>query len=90
MRLFSALRTLPKQRKVEADCKLLHLCVCVCVFWCDLTPSLLSITRVCKMFPPKTRADVGMVQCVADGHGKPPGRKTVETRRRAGPCKKEG
>ena len=36
MRLFNALRTLPKQRKVEADCKLLHLC--------DLTPSLLSIT----------------------------------------------
>ena len=28
MRLFNVLRTLPKQRKVEADCKLLHLCVC--------------------------------------------------------------
>ena len=42
------------------------------------------------MFPPKTRTDVGMVQCVAEGHGKPPGRKTVGTRRRAGPCKEEG
>ena len=42
------------------------------------------------MFPSKTRADVGMVQCVAKEHGKPPGRKTVGTRRRAGPCKEEG
>ena len=42
------------------------------------------------MFPPKTRADVGMVQCVSEGHGKPPGGKTVGTRRRAGPCKEEG
>ena len=41
------------------------------------------------MFPPKTRADVGMVQCVSEGHGKPPGRKTVGTRR-GGPCKEEG
>ena len=39
------------------------------------------------MFPSKTRTDVGMVQCVSEGHGKPPGRKTVGTRRRAGPCK---
>ena len=29
--LFDTLRTLPKQRKVEADCKLLHLCVCALV-----------------------------------------------------------
>ena len=42
------------------------------------------------MFPPKTRADVGMVQCVSEGHGKPPGGKTVGTRRRAGPCKEGG
>ena len=28
MRLFNALRTRPKQREVEADYKLLHLCVC--------------------------------------------------------------
>ena len=41
------------------------------------------------MFPPKTRADVGMVQCVSEGHGKPPGGKPVRTRRRAGPCKEE-
>ena len=39
------------------------------------------------MFLPKPRAEVGMVQCVSEGHGKPPGRKTVGTRRRAGPCK---
>ena len=39
------------------------------------------------MFPSKTRADVGMVQCVSEGRGKPPGGKTVGTRRRAGPCK---
>ena len=26
------------------------------------------------MFPPKTRADVGMVQCASEGHGKPPGK----------------
>ena len=42
------------------------------------------------MFPPKTRADVGMVQCVSEGHSKPLGRKTVGTRRRAGPCKEGG
>ena len=42
------------------------------------------------MFPPKTRADEGMVQCVSEGHGKPPGGKTVGTRRRAGPCKEGG
>ena len=24
------------------------------------------------MFPPKTRANVGMVQCIFEGHGKPP------------------
>ena len=30
------------------------------------------------MFPPKTRADVGMVQCVSKGHGKPPGGKTIQ------------
>ena len=48
------------------------------------------IIRCVKMFPPKTRTDVGMVQCVAEGHGKPPGRKTVGTRRRAGSCKEEG
>ena len=42
------------------------------------------------MFPPKTRADVGMVQCVTERHGKPPSRKTVGTRRRADPCKEEG
>ena len=29
--LFNALRTLPKPRKVEADCKLLHLCICALV-----------------------------------------------------------
>ena len=29
--LSNALRTLPKPRKVEADCKLLHLCVCALV-----------------------------------------------------------
>ena len=29
--LFNALRTLPKPCKVEADCKLLHLCVCALV-----------------------------------------------------------
>ena len=40
-----------------------------------------------KMFPSKTRADVGMVQCVFEGHGKPPGGKTIGTRWRAGPCK---
>ena len=39
--LFNALRALPKPRKVEADCRLLH---CTYVHWCDLTPSLLSIT----------------------------------------------
>ena len=39
---------------------------------------------------PKTRADVGMMQCVSKGHGKPPGGKTVGTRRRACPCKEEG
>ena len=36
------------------------------------------------MFPPKqqqTRADVGMVLCVPARYGKPPGRKTVGTRR---------
>ena len=42
------------------------------------------------MFPPKTRADVRMVQCVSEGHGKPPGRIIIGTRRRAGPCKEEG
>ena len=48
-------------------------------------------TRVCKNVSPKTRADVGMVQCVAEGHGKPPGRKKrIGTRRRAGPCKEDG
>ena len=40
-----------------------------------------------KKFPPKSRADVGMVQCVSKGHGKQPGRKTVGTRRIADPCK---
>ena len=45
---------------------------------------LYTIYKGCvKMFPPKTRADVGMVQCVSEGHGKPPGRKNVGTRRRA-------
>ena len=39
------------------------------------------------MFPSKTRADVGMVQCVSEGHGKLPGGITIGTRRRAGPCK---
>ena len=28
-----------------------------------------------------------MVLCVSEGHDKPPGRNTVGTRRRAGPCK---
>ena len=42
------------------------------------------------MFPPKTRADVGMVQCASEGHGKPAGGKTIGTRRRAGPCKEGG
>ena len=36
-----------------------------------------------KMFPPRIRADAGMVQCVSEGHDKLPGRKTVGTRRRA-------
>ena len=27
------------------------------------------------------------MQCVSERHGKPPGGKTVGTRRRAGPCK---
>ena len=45
-----------------------------------------DIHRCVKMFPSKTRADVGMVQCVSEGHGKPPGGKTIGTRR-AGPCK---
>ena len=39
------------------------------------------------MFPSKTRADVGMVQRVSEGHGKPPGGKTIGTRRRVSPCK---
>ena len=42
------------------------------------------------MYSPETRADVGMVQCASEGHGKSPGGKTVGTRRRAGPCKEEG
>ena len=42
------------------------------------------------MFPPKTRADVGMVQCVPASMAKPPGGKTVGTRRRVGPCKEGG
>ena len=49
-----------------------------------------SSNRCVKMFPPKTRANVGMVQCASEGHGKPTGRKTVRTRRRAGPCKEGG
>ena len=32
--LFNAMRTLPKKHKVEADCKLLHLCICALV-WFD-------------------------------------------------------
>ena len=24
------------------------------------------------MYPPKTRANVGMLQCISEGHGKPP------------------
>ena len=43
-------------------------------------PSLL-IKECVKMFPPKTKADVGMVQCVFEGYDKPPGRK------QGGPCK---
>ena len=39
------------------------------------------------MFPPKTRAGVGMVQCVSEEHGKPPGRKTIGARSRASACK---
>ena len=58
--------------------------ICLEVFMC----SAHSEKQGCvKMFPPKTKADVGMVQCVSEGHGKPPGRKTVGTRRRTGPCK---
>ena len=49
-----------------------------------------AVTGCVKMFPPKTRADVGMVQCASEGHGKPTGEKTVGTRRRAGPCKEGG
>ena len=30
-----------------------------------------------KIFPPRTRADVGMVQCVSEGHGKPPDSKNI-------------
>ena len=41
------------------------------------------------MSPPKTRANVRIVQCVSEEHGKPPGEKNVETRR-AGPCKEGG
>ena len=54
----------------------------------DFSATLAIATYRCvKLFPPKTRADVGMVQCVSEGHGKPPGRKTIGTRRRGGPCK---
>ena len=42
------------------------------------------------MIPPKTRVDVGMVQCASEGHGKATGGKTVGTRRRVGPCKEGG
>ena len=42
------------------------------------------------MFPPKARADVGMVQCVSGAHDKSPGGKNVGTRRRASPCKRGG
>ena len=55
-----------------------------------ITERGVNIVKGCvKLFPPKTRADVGMVQCVAEGHGKPPGRKNIDTRR-ASPCKEEG
>ena len=33
------------------------------------------------MFPPETRADVGMVQCLSERHGTSRGGKTVGTRR---------
>ena len=36
-----------------------------------------------KMFPPITRADVGVAQCVSEVHGKSPGGNIVATRRRA-------
>ena len=42
------------------------------------------------MFPPNTRADVRMVQCASEEHGKPPDGTNVGTRRRAGPCKRGG
>ena len=42
------------------------------------------------MFPPKTRAGVGMVSAYLQGMAKPPGEKNVVTRRRAGPCKERG
>ena len=41
-----------------------------------------------KMFPPKTRANVGTVQCVPARYSKTTGGKTFGTRRRASPCNK--
>ena len=42
---------------------------------CNLHSIKSGETRVCKMFPPKTRADVGMVQCVPARYGKTTWRK---------------
>ena len=42
------------------------------------------------MFPPKTRADVEIVQCVPARYGKTTWQKNVGTRRWAGPCKEGG
>ena len=56
----------------------------------SLNVNTIVIKKVCIMFPPKTRADVGMVQCVSKRHDKHPGGKTVRIRRRAGPCKEGG
>ena len=57
---------------------------------CNLHSIKLKKQGCVKMFLPKIRANVGMVQCASEGHGKPTGGKTVGTRRRAGPCKEGG
>ena len=54
---------------------------------CNLHSIKSQETRVCKNVSSKTRADVGMVQGVSEEHGKPPGGKTIGTRRRDSPCK---
>ena len=42
------------------------------------------------MFSPKTRADVGMVQCVPARYGKTTWRKNRRNKEEAGPCNKGG